>query len=404
MRKLFIYVLLLAAGSVLAQDADSVSTAAGANEVYYDIETGSKTVVAVDDWDLAFAVPTMEVSVLINEASGTELYVYSADTNDWASIDTTGFDFETNKVNNSDEDWSTGAFNNLGTNHPDYGWGTYNTSNHSVNGSRVFILKKSDGSFYQIVIVRMTAAGQYTLKIGELGGANTYYTTFNRGQFPGQNFVYYSIDNDETLNLEPSGDWQMLFTKYVAAIPAGPSTLYYPVTGVKVNKGVEVAERTGVEVSDNDTTGLVWSTNITEIGYDWKSFNGAGYDITEDLSYFIRLENGNIYKVWFTDYAGGAEGTSYFNTELVYSTASISNNDLPELRVYPNPSNGQFVIDNKYSGNLHVEVLSQTGVQVQTIDLMAGKNILDLTDQASGLYYVRLVNERGSKLVKLIIE
>ena len=65
----------------------------------------------------------MSASIIINENAGMELYVYSNDTNDWNTVDTAGFTFE--KVYNSEESWENGAFSNLGTNHPDYGWGIY---------------------------------------------------------------------------------------------------------------------------------------------------------------------------------------------------------------------------------------------------------------------------------------
>jgi hypothetical protein len=95
-------------------------------------------------------------------------------------------------------------------------------------------------------------------------------------------------------------------------------------------------------VTSNDTNGLAWNTNITEIGSDWKSFNRttSQYEYAEDRAYFVKDDEGNVWKIYFTGYEGGARGASAFNVEQLGGTASLDEVVKEEFKAYPNPTTG----------------------------------------------------------------
>ena len=400
MKKILLIALaftLVSAG--IAQTEDSVSTANSTNDVFYNLNNGQQTALDKSSWDIAFTTKGFDVSIVINEHQGVSLYTYSTDTSDWSSVDTNGFSFESNQLYNSNEDWSVGAFCNFGVSHPDYGWGVYTSSNHHVYGSKIFLIKTAT-EMYQIMIKELTVAGEFKFKIAAIGGGPTLHLDVNKNMYDSKGFFYYDLGTQTVVDAEPAqNQWQLLFTKYHAADQSN-----YLVSGVKINQGLLVAERSGVSVLDNDTNGLNWVSNITEIGYDWKVFNMGtfSYDITDDLSYFIKNDSGDVWKIWFTAYAGGQY---HFNTEKIGHNASIITPSVLQTKVYPNPTQGTLVIENLETEQAQVELSNVQGQVVESFGIAAlGVKRINRLDLPSGVYFLRIQSGYKSHSQRLIIE
>lgn len=386
-----------------AQKADTVAT--GGNDVFYNLNSGLEVLVDKSTWDIGFTTLGFDASIIINENKGVKLYVYSSDTSVWNSVDTTGFDWESASLYNSEESWSVGAFNTIGTGHPDYGWGTYSSGSHDINGSRIFILIDEFGTATQIIVKKMAANGTFEVQFGDLGGSNTTSLTFSKADFNSKNFVYCSLSNRQLVDSEPvKTDWHLLFTKYNTPIQAGPSIVYYPVAGVKVNQGLFVAERTGVDVNDNDTNGLAWSENITEIGYDWKTFNNSTfqYDLTPNLAYFVRNTKHEMWKIWFTKYGSN---TYTFNVEKILGTASLA--PLSELKssVYPIPASTTISIENLEAASTLYTMVNMNGQLVKSGNISAQTTSqIEVSDLAKGLYIIQLQSDSKIKTHRIIVD
>ncbi|MFY0643105.1 MAG: T9SS type A sorting domain-containing protein [Bacteroidia bacterium] len=395
---LLITFALVTSTFAFSQMADSVATSNSVQDVFYNLNDGQQTNLDRTSWDIAFTTKGFDVSIVINENQGVSLYKYSSDTSDWNSVDTNGFNYAANQLFNSNEDWSLGAFCNMGVSHPDYGWGVYTSSNHHVYGSKIFIIKTLSET-YQIMIKELTVGGEFKFKIATIGGGSTKHLSVNKNLYSSKGFFYYDLGTEMVLDAEPvKNQWHLLFTKFHAADQSN-----YLVSGVKINQGLEVAERSGVSVLDNDTNGLNWNSNITEIGYDWKTFNLGtfSYDITSDLSYFVKNDSGDVWKIWFTAYGGGQYN---FNTEKIGHNASITNPSALDARVYPNPSQGLLFIDNKETERATVEILNMQAQVIQSFTVGAQGTTETHLDLPSGIYFLKISAGFKSYSQRLIIE
>lgn len=399
---------LLFTVTTLAQKTDTVYTSGGVEEVYYSFSNDVVNTIDRTTWDIGFTTAGFDASIIINENAGVELYIYGNEISDWDMVDTAGFTWKS--IYNSEETWEKGAFANQGTNHPDYGWGQYNNANHDINGDRLFIVKNNDGTFSQMVIEKMSAAGVYTIKIGDLGGANTSTFTLDKtaAEYASKNFIFYNNTNREVVNTDAESDsWDLLFTKYYTGIQAGPEIVYYLVSGIKINKDLAVAERNGVDVSSNDTSSLSWNENITEIGSDWKSFNMTtrSYDIVADRAYFVRKSNGDMWKIYFTNYEGGALGAYHFVVERMAGSASTQHKELNSVSVYPNPASNRLNLVNSETNTMHYSLRSLSGSTVVEGDLAAYQSAcLDVSTITSGMYILHLRAGEKATSKKIIIE
>lgn len=409
MNKIFTILFLLVATFAMAQKADSVITGGGVNDVYYNFETGTEVSLDRELWDIGFTSDLMNSSIIINENAGVELFLYSEDIADWASVDTAGFNFD--PIYNSEETWAYGAFSNQGTMHPDYGWGIYNQNTHDIVGDRLFIIKTQGGDYLKIIIDKLDRSGVWFFRTAKLDGSNenSYEYAKSNEASVDKNFALFDLTKGEfDYSNADSKAWDILFTKYITTVIQGPITQQMAVSGVKINAGCEVAERTGVDVSSNDTSSLSWNTSITEIGYDWKSFNRTTfqYEFTPDLAYFVRTENGAVWKIWFTGYEGGASGKYVFNTEEIKAGVnSVEKYANLNTTVYPNPTNGVLNISNRENEGLNITLLNAQGAVV----LETAVNAFDVTrfdtkDLAKGIYFLQLSTSNATSTKRVIFE
>jgi hypothetical protein len=92
-------------------------------------------------------------------------------------------------------------------------------------------------------------------------------------------------------------------------------------------------------------------------------------------------------------------------TVVVDGCASISENELDFILVYPNPSTGLFTIS---SGDVNlnaVKVYNAVGQLVYEVsNLQASKQDVDLKGMAKGVYTIRVLTEVGTQHIPLVLE
>lgn len=389
--------LLIWSFTLLAQEADTAKTLGGVNEVYYSFTNGEVKSIDNNTWDIAFEMKGFLSGILVNEQAGAELYLTPYAIADWANFDTANSS-KWERSYNSTETWSQGAFNSHISGEFDLGWGQYDINTHGVLGDSIYLLKTRSGNWKKIYI-KSLASSIYTFVYANVDGTGELTKTIVKSEFPGVNFAYYDFALDASLNREPeSKDWDILFTKYLIPIPQGPVTVYYPVGGVKINKGYENAQRNNADVTSNDTMSLSWNTDITEIGSDWKTFDGMKYVFAQDQTYFVRTSKGAVWKIYFTDYVGGAAADYIFNTELIAASASVLEFNY-QVGVYPNPMSGSFKVASELPIK-SIELFDYKGTLVRSwVDSSDG----DLTGISSGLYLLKVSAGNYSHTTKVHI-
>ncbi len=100
---------------------------------------------------------------------------------------------------------------------------------------------------------------------------------------------------------------------------------------------------------------------------------------------------------------GGSASAGYV-TNATFTTLGMEDFSLNAAQVFPNPSNGNFVISSKV--NLQdIAVYSQTGALISTIKANdSTTNEINLSGLAKGVYLLELKNETDKSWKKIIIE
>jgi hypothetical protein len=421
--------ILLALLQLNAQTiTDTVSIGPGyANHVWYSLENDEVGSAPKNDWDIAFETSSYGTSIHLNAGGGAELWVYSTDTTEWATVDTTGLSTLT-KLYNSDTTWAIGAFDGIADPNDDFdlGWGKYSLVTHTVTGDKIYIIKLTDGSYHKIWI-KSLASGTFTFRHANVDGSGDMTHSVSKADYNTKNFVAYSLVNHAIVDREPaSDDWNLVFGSYFANVPDGNGgALPYSVTGVRSNIGVEVAVAENLADAANytDYQSEAFQTNITAIGHYWKSINMSTFqwDITDSLAYFVGTQDGDIWKLIFTEFGGSANGNYIFTKEKLVEADTINQNPTyifsaeplaATMTVYPNPSNGQDVtaVYNVLNGNdaAYLKVFDLAGRQVYAAQVNANNGIqqhrLPTQTLNTGVYIVTLTIQGHQTQQKLIIE
>lgn len=361
-----------------------------ANEVFYSLTNGVVKTSPRNIWDIAFYTNAFSAGIVINDGAGVELYTYPNAANDgWDSFDTTGM-ASWPKMYNDPSDWENGAFDRNQKGHPDYGWGVYSMTTHDVIGDSLFLIKTPDGIYRKLNIIRKySTLNKYEIRFSLLDGQQDQTVTLEVNPYNDRVMMAYSFANG-IVDREPlAAEWDVLFTKYMGLVQDQP----YGVVGVLANPGVQVARLAQTDPAYTDWSILDFETGDDVIGYDWKYFDMGSfqYVIEDSLMYFVKAQQGGVYKLVFDGFTGSSTGISTFNTTLL-SSLGINDPIEAEVKVFPNPAS-EFILVNLpgNSPEATAGMYDLSGKLLRSWKLESGSSArLDLNGINTGLYILKI--------------
>ncbi len=288
------------------------------NDVYYSLADGIISTPSRTEWDIAFYTNPQTSTIITNDGNGVLLYVWPyGNKSNWETVSAT-IDSLVNYTplfnTYSDTTWQQGAFDKNALGHPDYGWGVYNSTTHSVVGDSIHIIKLSDGTAKKLLIEKRDASNNtFYIKFANLDGTEEISAEINCADHLDKNLIHFSIKNNLVIAHEPAkATWDLQFTKY------WDESIPYIVTGVLSNNNILVAQMMDTDTSNNDYATATYSKVLNTIGSDWKTLNNETftYVVNENQLYFIKDLNNKYYKMVFTKFAGSSTG----NIEYVKTT------------------------------------------------------------------------------------
>lgn len=224
-----------------------------------------------------------------------------------AQIDTTGITGWT-PMYNSMASWEEGAFGANAGEHPDYGWGVYNTLTHSLAGDSIFVIRLQDQQYRILWIKSRSASAVYTIRHAGLDGSLEQEVEIDMSLYADKQFAYYNLRGDSLVDEQPpAADWDLMLTKYSQTELGG-----YPVTGFLSNDGVTVSvfhaadSATAADATLADTT--EFTDSISAIGDSWSTLKGFSIVPLDTIVYFIRTDSGVVYQMQATFFESGMSG------------------------------------------------------------------------------------------------
>lgn len=398
---------------------DTVYTGADyVNNKWYSLQNDETGTAVSSNWDIALAASaspnsSLTATILFNYKVGKVYAVPNADpATSFDTLATVDFASLTELVNN-DSTWAEGALNRAaGAGQFDYGWGTYNMSSHNVDASRVFVVKYNDNSVKKFYINLLSTQGKYEIVSADLGNGTTHtQQDLMIAAYGTKNFVYYKINTNTVIDREPaSANWDFTFLQYPAAIAPG---MQYPSFGILNNVDVEAVKVTGVADVNTyeDYQSQTFSDLTNSIGYNWK--NAQQQSVPNDVVYFVKVADGNIWKLVFTKFTTGSVAVDpQANNMNVFKKQNLTTLGLNDAKnnlfveIYPNPAAelATLVLDTK--AETKIQVVAMNGAIASEMNVGAGFQTVALNtrDLNNGVYLVNVVTANNVTTQRLVVQ
>lgn len=334
------------------------------NDPYHDVAGGAQ-VWWIDDWDLGVTEPGSSGSPLFDQNKRIIGQLYGGAAACSGIDDNDAFDY----YGRMGVSWTNGASEFLA---PD-GCGDATVIDGIDAGSDCV------GEVTASITDALCFGGSSgSIEVEVSGGAPPY--TYDIGDGPEADGVFTDL---------PAGDY---------AITVTDDTGCEDVVYVTIN---EPSELDAIYSSEDEIFGSDGSVNLTVLGgtgpftFDW-SGPDAFTSIDEDIS---GLVNG-----WYECEITDANGCVHLEENiLVRSQLSIAEFN-QSITVYPNPSNGQFMISAQGANIIGLTVFDLAG-RVITSELLSNgseKVMIDLTKMATGTYLLELTTEHGKHVQRIV--
>ncbi|MBE0639496.1 MAG: carboxypeptidase regulatory-like domain-containing protein [Bacteroidales bacterium] len=179
----------------------------------------------------------------------------------------------------------------------------------------------------------------------------------------------------------------------------------------EATSALQTGDVVGIFNPDGVCTGMSLYTGkamaIAVFGDDLTSFSKDGMSAGEPMSVKV-FSNGEIIEVEpvYNNQLPNADGLFAINGLSMITSfkgaTGIGNGDAQSIRIYPNPSNGLFTIDG-IDNSYKLVVMNSQGQLIYTSDKMS-TNTIDLTNQPTGVYFIRLIGNDQTISHKVIIQ
>ena len=90
--------------------------------------------------------------------------------------------------------------------------------------------------------------------------------------------------------------------------------------------------------------------------------------------------------------------------ECSFKYVGINSKQFTGFNLYPNPAKDVVTVVSTTKDNANIEIFNGIGSLVQTVEMNDTKLVIDVSSFASGIYTIRLTNERGSTTLKFVKE
>jgi hypothetical protein len=185
------------------------------------------------------------------------------------------------------------------------------------------------------------------------------------------------------------GDFLFHYMEAIAAVPEWAGSRNHLLKSTNTIKKVDYSDSTRVVYSTFDASGtdkLKLTKEPVSIRVDGSNIRSYTWDNASRVL-IINRSNGKNVEVYLDD-----------------TSIDLS---IPEVLVYPNPTNGNFLVelDQRFSEESKLEVYDFSGRIVFKKDLEAGvRHNINLALLQKGLYFIRIINRNKSYTQKIVIQ
>jgi hypothetical protein len=155
-------------------------------------------------------------------------------------------------------------------------------------------------------------------------------------------------------------------------------------------------------MSSNDNACKDDQLSLTAFGgtsYQWISNNSP--NVYQGPIINIQVTTPSIFTITAMG-ANGCAGKATLNQNISECTGIAKNAAVNGMMLYPNPTSGEFTIELNNNAEKNIEVTDVTGRVIVSTSTVSETVNINLSNLASGVYYVKVQSENANKVVKVV--
>ncbi|MBI3502634.1 MAG: T9SS type A sorting domain-containing protein [Bacteroidetes bacterium] len=255
-------------------------------------------------------------------------------------------------------------------------------------------------TYYQFILKNDTVINGKNY--GRLYSSNTHLLDSSLSCYSFWNFIYYDSNkvyignNPDSMKLTfdfnlAKGDSFIFYTKYCLSQPSYKCAIDSVDT---ITLGSKQRKRIFFSAFYNNVQPhITWVEGVGDMRYGWYTDYGC-------LTYLVGFGD-SFYLDCFTDNTQTTFGTCSYGS----CSAGVEESNLNrELRIFPNPSNGIFVIQKGWKEINTIKVFNLLGERIYFASINSETTTIDLSNQKDGIYFVQIKTEDGTASKKIIIQ
>ena len=232
-------------------------------------------------------------------------------------------------------------------------------------------------------------------------GTNNVYATSSSGNYPNQTKSYLI---SECYNLSQLANPQISFK--MAFDLENNWDIVYVEYSTNFGQNWDVLGTMGTNWYNSDRTPQTSGTDCNNcVGAQWTGTDA----VVKTYSYSLldlNAEQNIIFRIVFQSDESVTNQGAIIDDFLISGVLATDSFDLNSIAIYPNPSSGIYTITSNNFPIEKIEVYDLTGKIITTennLQITNNSSVLNLTDVASGLYFVR-ITANNQKTIKKIIK
>ena len=213
---------------------------------------------------------------------------------------------------------------------------------------------------------------------------------------------YYRAYATNSVDTTYGGEQSFTTEAAVAVAPTSSTTAASNITSTTATLNGNITSDGGAAIT---ARGFVYATSNADLTIENTAadtvivsgttgvFNSAITSLTAGTAYF------------YTAYAINSAGTSYggeqsFTTEAAVAVLSIEDFEQSAVTIWPNPTSG--ILNSTIAEKANYRLLNMKGQILKTGTLTAGKNKIDISSFAKGIYLLKINTDKGSFTKKVV--
>ncbi len=191
----------------------------------------------------------------------------------------------------------------------------------------------------------------------------------------------------------------LLFTSiaFCATLTVTNSGFSFSPSTLTINSGDSVNFILGASHNADEVSQSTWTANGTT--------NLAGGFLTPFGGGLVLPANLQVGTHWYVCQNHAGSGMKAIITVNPSSGITGDNNQKLLPSVYPNPSTGQFILNNSTaSNNCQIEIYDVLGKHILNQNIVSEKQLIDLSNQANGVYFIKIKFDASTITKRIIIQ